>query len=78
MHVYSSVRRKKHVVWDLAFSGRVTQNTLDVLVGWVLSQSTHDISDLVEGNLVVANSVKETEGLFEIWRKEIKYGLYLI
>lgn len=34
-----------------------------LLVGGVLSQSAHDVGDLVVGHLVVAHPVKQTEGL---------------
>lgn len=47
----------------LTLSGGVSQHFGHLLVGGVLSQSTHDVSDLVVSHLVVSDSVEETEGL---------------
>lgn len=48
----------------------VAQDRVNVLVGRVLAQSAHDVSHLVEGHLAVTNSVKETESLLEVWRRQ--------
>lgn len=48
---------------QLTVSGGVSQHFGHLLVGGVLSQSTHDVSDLVVSHLVVSDSVEETEGL---------------
>lgn len=41
----------------------VAQQFGHLLVGRVLSQSAHDVGDLVVGHLVVAHPVEQTEGL---------------
>lgn len=41
----------------------VAQQFGHLLVGGVLSQSAHDVGDLVVGHLVVAHPVEQTEGL---------------
>lgn len=51
----------------LTVGGGVAQNLCNVLVGGVLAQSAHDVSNLVEGHLAVTDSVKETESLLEVW-----------
>lgn len=50
----------------LTVGGGVAQNLGNVLVGGVLAQGTHDVGHLVEGHLVVTDSVKETESLLEV------------
>ncbi len=47
----------------LTISGGVSQQFVHLLVGGVLSQSAHDVGDLVVSHLVVADSVEQTEGL---------------
>lgn len=51
----------------LTISARVAQNLCNVLVGGVLTQSAHDVGYLVEGHLIVTDSVKETKRLLEVW-----------
>ena len=53
---------------SLTFSGGVSQNFGHLLVGGVLSQSTHDVSDLVVSHLVVTHPVEKTEGLLVVCR----------
>lgn len=48
---------------QLTLSAGVSQHFGHLLVGGVLSQSTHDVSNLVVSHLVVSDSVEETEGL---------------
>lgn len=48
---------------QLTVSCGVAQHFGHLLVGGVLSQSTHDVSDLVVSHLVVSDSVEETKGL---------------
>lgn len=48
---------------SLTFSRGVAQNFVHLLVGGVLSQSAHDVSDLVVRHLVVTHPVEQTEGL---------------
>lgn len=48
---------------QLTVSCGVSQHFGHLLVGGVLSQSTHDVSDLVVSHLVVSDSVEETKGL---------------
>lgn len=50
----------------LTIGGGVAQNLDNILVGGVLAQGAHDVSHLVEGHLVVTDSVKETESLLEV------------
>lgn len=52
---------------SLTVGGRVAQNLCNILVSGVLAQSAHDVGYLVVGHLVVTDSVKETEGLLEVW-----------
>lgn len=47
----------------LTLSGGVSQHFGHLLVGGVLSQSAHDVGDLVVSHLVVSHSVEETESL---------------
>lgn len=54
----------------LTISGGVSQHFVHLLVGGVLSQSAHDVSDLVVSHLVVTHSVKQTEGLSVVCREE--------
>lgn len=51
-------------------SGGVAQNFVHLLVGGVLSQSAHDVSDLVVRHLVVTHPVEQTEGLSVVCRVE--------
>lgn len=48
---------------SLTISSGVSQQFSHLLVGGVLSQSAHDVSDLVVSHLVVAHPVEQTEGL---------------
>lgn len=48
---------------SLTFSTGVSQQFGHLLVGGVLSQSAHDVSNLVVCHLVVAHPVEQTEGL---------------
>lgn len=41
----------------------VAKDLCDIFVGWVLSQGTHDVCNLIEGYFGVTNSVKKSEGL---------------
>lgn len=54
-------------VFFCTFWGWVGQDELDLLVGGVLSQGTHDVSDLVVGHFVVTEPVEQTEGLPEVY-----------
>lgn len=47
----------------LTISSGVSQQFGHLLVGGVLSQCAHDVSDLVVGHLVVTHPVEQTEGL---------------
>lgn len=55
---------------QLTFSGGVSQHFGHLLVGGVLSQSAHDVSDLVVSHLVVSDSVEETKGLPVVCRAQ--------
>lgn len=55
---------------QLTIGGWVAQNLCNVLVGWVLAQSAHDVGHLVVGHLVVTDSVEEAERLLEVWPRE--------
>lgn len=50
----------------LTFIGGVAQDFAHLLVGGVLSQGAHDISDLVVSHLRVTHPVKETESLLVV------------
>lgn len=52
------------------FRSGVSQHLGDLLVGWVLSQGAHDVSDLDVGNLAVTNPVEQTKGLPVVCREE--------
>lgn len=51
----------------LTVGAGVAQDLCNVLVGGVLAQSAHNVSNLVVGHLAVTDSVKETESLLEVW-----------
>lgn len=53
-------------VFALTISGGVAEDLCDFFVGWVLSQCTHDICNLVVGYFAVTNSVEKSEGLFVV------------
>lgn len=55
---------------QLTFSGGVSQHFGHLLVGGVLSQSAHDVSDLVVSHLVVSDSVEEAKGLPVVCRAQ--------
>lgn len=73
--------RKRNPV---TFWGGVAEKELDLLVGGVLSQSTHDVGDLVVGHLVITHFVEESKGLSvvcsqekgnSVFSCELQYGL---
>lgn len=52
---------------SLTISGGVAQDLCNLFVGWVLSQCTHNVCNLVVGYFAVTNSVEKSEGLPVIW-----------
>lgn len=51
------------IIVSLTVSGGVSQQLGHLLVGGVLSQSAHDVGDLVVSHLAVAHPVEQAEGL---------------
>lgn len=60
---------------SLTISRGVSQQLADLLVGGVLSQSAHDVSDLVISHLVVTHPVEQTEGLLVVCGAGGKYSV---
>lgn len=62
----------------LTVSRGVSQQFANLLVGGVLSQSAHDVSDLVVSHLVVTHPVEQTEGLLVVCGVEREEDISII